>query len=238
MVTENSSPSRKEAWKMFDRIAGRYDILNRILSFGQDIYWRKRLAASLNKTGNRNLLDIASGTADVLIEICGSGNSIQTAAGIDMSGKMLERGRKKISRLNIGNIYLLPGDASAIPFKSGTFDAVTIAFGIRNVLDVSEALKDMRRILSDDGQVFILEFSLPANRLLRRCYLFYFRNILPGIGGLISGDSEAYRYLNRTVETFPYGGSFKKIMSDAGFSDVTVNPLSLGIATLYTGIKT
>jgi demethylmenaquinone methyltransferase/2-methoxy-6-polyprenyl-1,4-benzoquinol methylase len=232
------SPSRKEVWLMFDRIAHRYDLLNRLLSFGQDVVWRNRLARHLNDNPDQKILDLATGTGDVLLSLQKKSHVLKEGIGIDMSEKMLEIGRKKIIERKLQNILtLIVGNANDIPFPENSFDVVTIAFGIRNVDDTDKALCEMYRVLKNDGRLIILEFSLPANRFIRNLYLFYFRNILPKIGGIISGDSYAYNYLNETVETFPYGEQFGKLLVSNGFQNVNVKTLTFGIASIYRGDK-
>ncbi len=230
--------SRKEVWKMFDRIAHRYDLLNRLLSFGQDVIWRKRVAKHLPDRREMHLLDVATGTGDLLITLFEQNPNIQSGVGIDMAEKMLEFGRPKLQKRGVAERFsLLTGNAMDIPFAENTFDATTISFGIRNVADVLTGLTEMRRVLKNGGRAIVLEFSLPKNKLMRRLYLFYFRHILPRLGGLISGDSFAYRYLNETVETFPYGEDFCDLMRAAGFKNVQLTPLTFGIATIYQGDK-
>lgn len=230
--------TRREAWKMFDRIAHRYDLLNRLLSFGRDVAWRKRVARHLPPGGSLSVLDLATGTGDLLISMVTQRGGIAEALGIDLAEKMLAVGKEKLRRRRLdGQIRLQPGDAADIPFEDDHYDAVTIAFGIRNVPDVPLALREMRRVLKPGGRVLILEFSLPANYLVRHIYLFYFRHILPLVGSLISGDSYAYRYLNRTVEIFPYGQEFLNLLTAAGFENVGMTPLTFGVATIYQGDK-
>lgn len=221
---------------MFDRIAHRYDLLNRLLSLGQDVVWRKKVAAHLPDLAQMQVLDLATGTGDLLLTLARRNDNVAGGVGIDLAEKMLEIGRQKITRQGLdGMLRLQAGDAVQIPFDDQQFDAVTISFGIRNVLDVPRSLSEMRRVLNPGGRALILEFSLPANALLRKLYLFYFRHVLPRIGGLISGDSYAYRYLNETVETFPYGEAFCELMRQAGFEAVRMTPLTFGIATIYQG---
>ena len=230
------TPSRMQAFKMFDRIAHRYDLLNRLLSMGTDVRWRKKMNRRIPPGAGLRVLDLATGTADVLIAMERACPQVVSGVGLDMSGGMLKYGREKLVRLGLdGKFRLVRGDATCIGLGTGSFDAVTISFGIRNVLDVSQGLVEMRRILKPGGRALILEFSLPANRPFRALYLFYFRNVLPRIGALISGDSYAYRYLNETVETFPYGEDFCQLMRDAGFERVSATPLTFGIASLYQG---
>ncbi|MFC1563764.1 bifunctional demethylmenaquinone methyltransferase/2-methoxy-6-polyprenyl-1,4-benzoquinol methylase UbiE [candidate division KSB1 bacterium] len=240
-IKENHSdtaPSRVMVWKLFDRISHRYDLLNRLLSFYQDVRWRKKVVDHLKNSPAQTVLDIATGTGDLLITLCSNSGNIRNGIGIDMARKMMEIGRKKTKKMKLNNkTSLLPGDAEHIPFRNNTFDAVTIAFGIRNLLDVNSGLVEMMRVLKPGGRSIILEFSLPENSLMKKMYLFYFRYILPKAGALISGDSYAYNYLNRTVETFPYGEKFNPLMKEAGFINLKSKPLTFGVATIYTGDK-
>lgn len=231
-------PSRNDAWKIFDRIAHRYDLLNHLLSAGLDFGWRRRVADHLSGNTGQYILDIATGTADLLITLCGNRNTVKKAAGLDMSFRMLSIGRKKVLKKNLEKVIsFLHGDAMHIPVVDNVFDAVTIAFGIRNVIDVNVSLKEMFRVLKPGGRAIILEFSIPRNRVFRPVYMFYFRHLLPILGSLISGDRHAYRYLNESVETFPYGESFSEIFALAGFRNIRAEPLAAGIATIYRGEK-
>lgn len=223
---------------MFDRIAPRYDLLNRLLSGRRDIAWRKVLAQNLPEGTTLNVLDLATGTGDVLLSLASTRHPIQRGLGIDLSGGMLRHAQEKIRARNFTDtLTLVQGDATSLPVRDERYDAVTIAFGIRNVLDVDAALREMHRCLKHGGRALILEFSIPASRLLRFGYLMYFRHLLPRIGAVISGDGQAYRYLNETVESFPYGESFCDLMCQAGFHTVRPIPLTFGIATLYVGDK-
>lgn len=222
---------------MFDRIAPRYDFLNHFLSLNRDKAWRRRLAQQLPARNDLDVLDLATGTADQLLTLFKSGK-VKSGVGIDPSEKMLQIGRQKIEALKLSNkIKLLPGNAEMIPFENDSFDIVSTTFGIRNVTDVSRALNEMYRVLRRGGRTLILEFSLPKNRIIKSLYLFYFRKILPRLGGLIAGDRHAYRYLNETAETFPYGDDFCRLMNTAGFKNVQSWPLTFGVATLYRGDK-
>lgn len=222
---------------MFDRIAHRYDFLNHFLSLNRDKAWRKRLAARLPDRDNLEVLDLATGTADQLLTLF-AGGRVKSGVGLDPAEKMLEIGRRKIKERKLyDQIVLKNGSAEQIPCEDNAFDAVSISFGIRNVTDVPLALEEMRRVLKTNGRALILEFSLPRNRIIKKLYLFYFRKVLPRLGGLISGDAHAYRYLNETAESFPYGRQFCDLMRQAGFENVTARPLTFGVATLYTGDK-
>lgn len=234
----STSPSRQNVGSMFDRIAHRYDLLNRLLSFGTDVRWRKRLSKHLPAGGQLQVLDLATGTADVLISLEKNCPRVQRGTGVDLSFGMLSHGLPKLRALGLAQRFrLLQGDAQRLPLPTAAYDAVTISFGIRNVLNVDAGLREMHRILKPGGRALILEFSLPANPLFRAGYLFYFRHVLPRIGALLSGDGHAYRYLNQTVETFPYGQAFCSLMENAGFQSVRAHPLTFGIATLYQGDK-
>ena len=220
---------------MFDRIADRYDLLNRLLSFGTDVRWRKRVAKELDSINNLRLLDIATGTADQLLSLL-KRRDFDRAIGLDVSRGMLSHGVRKVAEAGLADkVAMVHGDALALPLANNSVNAVTISFGIRNVLEVDTALKEMTRIIMPGGRAVILEFSLPKNAVIRWGYLVYFRHVLPKIGGLISGDWYAYNYLNKTVETFPYGEDFAQHMRDAGFSSVKIVPLTFGIASIYVG---
>lgn len=237
--TPNSpdSPSRRDVHKMFDRIASRYDLLNHLLSANIDKRWRKRVARLLPDGDNLSVLDLACGTGDQLITLHETGR-VSQGIGIDLAEKMLNVGREKINRLKLdSSLSLQTGDAGKIPFGNDLYDAVTISFGIRNMTDVNQTLCEMHRVLKPGGRALILEFSLPANGLLRNGYLLYLRHILPKLGALISGDNAAYRYLNETIETFPHGSAFCALMTNAGFKAVLQTTLSTGIASIYQGDK-
>jgi demethylmenaquinone methyltransferase/2-methoxy-6-polyprenyl-1,4-benzoquinol methylase len=223
---------------MFDRIAGRYDLLNRLLSGGTDVAWRRRMAKHMPNGENLRLLDLATGTGDVLLAMHKQCPRVQSGVGMDLSGGMLAVGRRKIVERGLAeSLRMVRADAVTLGARKDSFDAATIAFGIRNVPNVPRGLSEMHRVLKPGGRVLILEFSIPGNALLRAPYLFYFRHILPVIGGIISGDRTAYKYLNQTVEAFPYGEAFCDLMRNAGFRDVQAFPLTFGIATLYQGEK-
>lgn len=229
---------KKSAWKIFDRIYKKYDLLNHILSLGFDLRWRKKLSALMGEKKGGALLDLATGTGDVLFSLIKHAGGFNRAVGIDMSINMLkyavEKGKNKINK---GKIDFVLGDANSIPVKTGSFDIATMAFGIRNISEPMMALKDIHRTLSRNGIALILEFSLPENGFLKKIHLFYLRYFLPVIGKIISGDIEAYRYLNRTIEVFPYGDQFIKLMEDSGFENCEKFPLTLGIVTIYKGIR-
>ena len=237
-VPEKDQPSRQDVWKMFDRIAHRYDLLNRLLSFGRDVAWRKKLAAQVGPNQRQVAVDLACGTGDILLSLYRYCPQVVLGLGIDMADRMLRLAKTKLAVFNGERpipTSLLRADACALPLETASADLVTIAFGIRNVTDVGTALEEMYRILRPGGRALILEFSLPSNRLVRSVYLFYFRSILPRLGGIISGDRYAYRYLNETVESFPYGKDFCDLMTQSGFSNTKETRLTFGVATIYSG---
>jgi len=231
-------PSRQHVGQMFDRIAHRYDLANRVLSMGTDSGWRKRMAHDLPAHEDMMILDMATGTGDVLLAMHRMNNRVRSGVGMDISSNMLAIGRDKIEDRGLASAFrMVRADATCIGAANDTFDAVTISFGIRNVPDVPAALREMHRVLKPGGRLLILEFSLPGNPLFRPLYLFYLRHFLPRIGGMLSGDQSAYRYLNQTIETFPFGGDFCALMQEAGYREVAAQPLTMGIATLYRGDK-
>jgi demethylmenaquinone methyltransferase / 2-methoxy-6-polyprenyl-1,4-benzoquinol methylase len=222
---------------MFNRIAPRYDLLNRALSFGQDVLWRRRVAHAVAKNPVTNYLDVATGTGDLLFDVLARLPHVERAVGLDPAAAMLTRARAKAERRGSRTPEFVEGDALALPFGDSTFDAVTVGFGIRNMASVDGALREMRRVLKPGGRLYVLEFSLPSRRWVRWPYLFYFRHILPRVGGAMSGDSSAYRYLNKSVEAFPYGRDMTQIMGRAAFRNVSAHELTFGIACLYVGEK-
>ena len=223
---------------MFDRIAWRYDLLNRMLSLGADVRWRKRMARHLPPGRDLKVLDLATGTADQILMLAHASDRVGASEGMDLSEGMLEIGRRKVKEQGMSHLVTLrTGDATAIPAADNTCDVVTISFGIRNVENVPRALSEMLRVLKPGGRALILEGSLPANTFLRKLYLLYFRHVLPRVGAWVSGDGGAYAYLNRTVETFPCGEAFCALMRTAGFRDVSFDPRTFGVATIYRGDK-
>jgi len=221
---------------MFDRIAHRYDLVNRLMTGGQDVKWRKRMGSHLPAGESLQLLDLATGTGDQALSLLETCPRIASSIGMDLSEEMLAHGREKIGEKGLSDRFtMVTGDAMQIPAEDQSADVITISFGIRNVIDVSTSLRDMLRVLRPGGRVIILECSLPRNAIIRAGFLGYFRYVMPVLGGLISGDRKAYRYLNRTVETFPYGEAFCQLLREAGFENVGETPLTLGSVTIYQG---
>ena len=240
MRTQNEklSISKEKSWQMFNEIAKTYDLLNRLLAFGLDIQWRKKLLTFMDKADDIEMLDLATGTADVLIMLAKEKAAIIKGVGVDMAANMLEIGRHKIQKAQLDQrLELKEGDANNIPADENSFDYTTMSFGIRNVEDPTVVLKEMRRVLRGGGRTLILEFSLPKNLIVRWGHIFYLRHIVPVIGWMFSGHYRAYKYLNQTIEDFPYGDAFCQLLKDAGFVNVKANPLFLGVATIYQGDK-
>lgn len=232
----SQGPSRNDVPQMFDRIASTYDLLNRLLSFGTDILWRRKVARFLPPRRNQHVLDLATGTGDQIVALLEQSNRVKTCVGMDLAEKMLEIGRRKIKKRDISEaVTLMVGDASAIPADDCRFDAVTISFGIRNVTDVKKTLREMYRVLKPGGRLLVLEFAMPRNRLLRVGVLVYLRHVLPCLGTLVSGDARAYRYLNETIETFPSGEAFCDLLRAASFTGVVAHSVPLGLPVIYQG---
>ncbi len=222
---------------MFNQIAGRYDFLNRFLSGGIDIYWRKKAIAELQSLKPRIVLDVATGTADVAIMTM-KYLTPEKIIGIDISIGMLALGREKIAKAMLNKqIELLEGDSETINFPDNSFDAVTVAFGVRNFEHLSLGLKEMLRVLKPGGKLVVLEFSRPKQSGFKGLYKLYMKLVAPGIGKLISKNKAAYQYLNDSVQAFPEGEEFKNILQDTGYSDTYLKTLSLGICTIYCGTK-
>ena len=224
--------------RMFDRIAPTYDLLNRLLSFGRDVVWRRRAARCLGDRGPIRVLDLATGTADLPIALLQECPRISDVVGVDCSEEMLRVGREKIGRRGLSDrVRLVRGDATNTPFSDASFDAVTMAFGIRNTPDAKATLDEIHRLLGPAGTAVVLEFSLPANPVMRWGYLAYLRFVIPVIGALVSRDRGAYRYLNQSIEAFHGPAAFWAMMEQAGFRDVSAAPLTGGVASIYKGSK-
>ena len=230
--------SQNDVRQMFNRISRRYDLLNRLLSFGTDVSWRRKMAYFLPCHNDQKILDLATGTADQILALFEQTDTVRSGIGMDLAEKMLELGRKKIEERGLSEVISLKvGDVTAIPAANETFDVVTISFGIRNVTHVAKGIEEMYRVLKPGGRVLILEFSLPWSRLVRGAYLCYLRHILPRVGAWVSGAPLAYRYLNETIETFPYGEVFCNLLRAEGFTAVEAHPLTFGVAMIYRGDK-
>lgn len=234
---QQQGSKKKQVEDMFDNIASKYDFLNHFLSLGIDITWRKKAIDKLKADNPKKILDVATGTADVAIEMTKRLNP-ESIVGLDLSKEMLAVGQKKIEKRKIDDIIeLVHGDSENLPFEDNTFDAITVAFGVRNFENLEKGLKEMNRVLKPDGQVVILEFSKPTSFPFKQGYNFYFKNILPNIGKLTSKDPKAYNYLYESVQAFPDGEKFLEVMSKTGYKHNQAQSLTLGICAIYTGRK-
>ncbi len=219
---------------MFDTIAPRYDLLNRLLSLRQDVWWRQAMISAMDIPGDGIVLDVACGTGDVALEILRQKGPGVRVVGADFSPGMLLLAKDKIGA---SDLHLVSGNALSLPFREKTFDAVTIAFGIRNIVDKHTALNAFCEQLKPGGMLLVLELATPQKGLLRSLYLFYFKKLLPLIGWFFSKNLGAYQYLPKSVLSFPKPEAFSAIMRSAGFSNIRWRNLTLGIATLYVGHK-
>lgn len=236
-MNTNVNDRKKESYKIFDDIANTYDFLNHFLSMGIDIYWRNKLLKHLPQKESINALDLATGTGDVALTLV-KDERVKKITGLDLSIGMIEVGKVKVKKKKLDQkINLMIGDGTNIEAADSTFDLTTISFGIRNFNDPQKSLHEIYRVLKPNGRVMIMEFSIPKNFLVRSIYFFYFRNLLPFIGNIVSKHKDAYTYLNQSVETFPYGEAFLKLMDNAKFKNLKAIPLTFGIATLYIGDK-
>ena len=228
---------KDESYKIFDKIAGTYDFLNHLLSFGIDIYWRKVVINNLPKRNDLEILDLACGTGDLTIALAKEKN-VKSVLGIDLSQGMIDIGKTKITRKKLSDKSSMEiGDGVNIPKEDNSFDVTTVSFGIRNFPDTQKSLHNMYRVIRTGGRSMVLEFSIPKNIFFRGIYFFYFRYLLPFVGNLVSKHKDAYSYLNETVEDYPYGENFAQMMKNAGFKNVHFKELTFGIATLYIGDK-
>lgn len=226
--------------RMFNAIAPRYDLLNRLLSGGMDKCWRRKMVQKLAPKAGESILDLACGTADVAIDILQqSRGSLNKLVGVDFSPAMLTLAQAKLftSASTMDNVFLTAGSAESLPLADAQFDGLTVAFGVRNFADLDRGLAEMARVLKPGGRAVILEFSLPRSRILCWGYKLYFKRVLPFLGGLISGQPDAYRYLPDSVETFPVRQALEQRLLTAGFDRVEYRDMSLGIVTLYRAFK-
>jgi len=235
---KNSTESKKkQVENMFDKIAFRYDFLNRFLSAGIDVGWRKKAIRQLISLQPKNILDVATGTADFALT-CYQILKPEKITGIDISDKMLDIGRKKIAKAGLKNsIELLYGDSEAILFDDNSFDAVTVAFGVRNFENLEKGLSEIKRVLKPGGKLLVLECTKPTWPVIKQLYVFYMKFITPKIGKIIAKNNEAYLYLNDSVLHFPQKESFIHILKQSGYRNTFYKTLTLGICTIYCAEK-
>ncbi|HSZ32024.1 MAG TPA: bifunctional demethylmenaquinone methyltransferase/2-methoxy-6-polyprenyl-1,4-benzoquinol methylase UbiE [Puia sp.] len=230
-------PKKQQVADMFNKIAFRYDFLNRVLSGGIDRSWRKKAIRELNDLDPKNILDVATGTADMPLMLRRFLNP-EKITGIDISNSMLEIGRQKIIKSGLENVITLQeGDGESINFPENSFDAVTVAFGVRNFQNLENGLSEMLRVMKPGGKLVILEFSKPGKGFFLPFYKIYLRIIAPRIGKAVSGNAFAYQYLNDSVNAFPEGEAFMKILKISGYGNIYHKKLSWGICTIYCGTK-
>jgi demethylmenaquinone methyltransferase/2-methoxy-6-polyprenyl-1,4-benzoquinol methylase len=233
---QDQSGKKQQVARMFDNISRRYDFLNHFLSMGIDKRWRKKAIEMLRPLAPKVMLDVATGTGDFAIQALTL--EPQKVIGIDISEGMLEVGKKKIERLKLSSvIQLQKGDSENLAFAENKFDAVTVAFGVRNFEDLERGLREIHRVLRQGGMLIVLEFSRPRKAPFRQIYNFYFKGILPKIGRLISKDKSAYTYLPASVEAFPDGAAFEAILKKVGFKNTSCKPLTFGISSIYSAEK-
>ncbi|MCL6294169.1 bifunctional demethylmenaquinone methyltransferase/2-methoxy-6-polyprenyl-1,4-benzoquinol methylase UbiE [Jejuia spongiicola] len=234
---KNSELGKKEqVTKMFDTISGDYDGLNRVISFGIDIKWRKKVVKLVKEKQPETILDIATGTGDLAINLAET--NATKIIGLDISSGMLDIGKEKIKKKGLEQkIEMVLGDSENMPFDDNTFDAITVAFGVRNFETLENGLKEILRVLKPSGNFVILETSMPDKTPYKQGYNFYTKNILPVIGRVFSKDRSAYKYLCESASTFPYGEALNNILRKIGFINVEDFPQTFGVATIYRASK-
>lgn len=233
---EDHASKKQQVARMFNSISARYDLLNHLLSAGVDVYWRRKAISQLRKLKPGLILDVATGTGDFAIEALSL--NPQKVIGVDISDGMLEIARKKIQQRKMGDrISIEKGDSEKLPFQENMFDAVIVAFGVRNFEDLEKGLADMLRVLKPGGKAVILEFSKPDRFPFKQFYGFYFKYIVPLIGRWVSRDDSAYNYLPESVHAFPRGATFTGILSRLGYKEASCQRLTFGICSIYTGTK-
>jgi len=235
--SSQQGPSRKEVWKMFDRFHRRYDLANRIISLGRDKAWRRKVADFAPQKTDLDILDLATGTGDQLFALHKAGLRWRSATGMDMASGMLSIARQKNKNIPCPDIRWIEGDATQLHLHPVKYDFITMSYGIRNVLDVPGTLRGIFSALRPGGVAAILEASRPGFAPLALAHRLFLRLWVQGVGGLISGDPAAFRYLPDTILTFPSGEDFLALMREAGFEQVKQTPLMLGAVSIYSGAR-
>ena len=227
---------KEQVTKMFDTISKNYDGLNRVISFGIDIKWRKKVVEILKKEQPNSILDIATGTGDLAIARTKTG--AREIVGLDISPGMLAVGKEKVTDKNLDNtIEMVVGDSENLVFDANSFDAVTVSFGVRNFETLETGMAEILRVLKPNGTLVVLETSVPTKTPYKKGYNFYTKNILPLIGKIFSKDDSAYGYLSESASVFPHGENFNNILREIGFIDVTNKPQTFGVASIYVAKK-
>ena len=228
---------KEQVAQMFDNISGNYDGMNRIISFGIDVKWRKKVVSLVKKCNPTDVLDIATGTGDLAINIAKE-TSVKKVVGLDISQGMLNVGKEKIAKEKLTDkIEMILGDSEKMPFKDNSFDAITVAFGVRNFEHLEKGLTEILRVLKPKGTFVILETSVPEKSPFKQFYNFHSKRILPLMGKLFSKEGSAYNYLSESASKFPYGEKLNNILRKVGFIDVENKPQTFGVATIYTATK-
>ncbi len=227
---------KDQVTQMFDNISENYDGLNRVISFGIDIKWRKRVVAILTAKQPKTILDIATGTGDLAINLVETG--AEKIVGLDISPGMLEVGKKKITHKKLDHtIEMVVGDSENLPFEANSFDAITVAFGVRNFETLEKGLAEIHRVLAPGGTFVVLETSVPTKTPFKQGYNLYIKYMLPAIGKLFSKDKSAYTYLSESASVFPHGNTFNNILRKIGFIEVENKPQTFGVASIYVATK-
>ncbi|MDP5062441.1 MAG: bifunctional demethylmenaquinone methyltransferase/2-methoxy-6-polyprenyl-1,4-benzoquinol methylase UbiE [Maribacter sp.] len=227
---------KEQVTKMFDTISKNYDGLNRVISFGIDIKWRKKVVELLKKENPQSILDIATGTGDLAIALVKTG--AKKIVGLDISPGMLAVGKEKVTDKKLDStIEMVVGDSENLLFEDNSFDAVTVSFGVRNFETLEKGMSEILRVLKPNGSLVVLETSVPTKTPYKQGYHFYTKNILPLIGKLFSKDNSAYGYLSESASVFPHGENFNNILREIGFIDVTNKPQTFGVASIYVAKK-
>ncbi|PIV16620.1 MAG: bifunctional demethylmenaquinone methyltransferase/2-methoxy-6-polyprenyl-1,4-benzoquinol methylase UbiE [Flavobacteriales bacterium CG03_land_8_20_14_0_80_35_15] len=234
---KDSDLSKKaQVAQMFDNISKKYDFLNHFLSMGIDVGWRKKVVKIIGKQNPNSILDIATGTGDLAIMLADL--KVSEIVGLDLSEGMLAVGTEKVKAKHLSKVIaMIQGDSENLPFEDNRFDAITVSFGVRNFENLTKGLSEILRVLKPQGKLVILEFSKPESFIMKHLYGFYSSVILPFLGKLISKDRSAYTYLPESVAAFPYGKAFNQILKNVGFNAIENQPVSFGIATIYSASK-
>lgn len=233
---ELDSSKKEQVAQMFDNISQRYDFLNHLLSLSIDKGWRRKVVYLVHRDKPRRILDVATGTADLAIAMAKI--APESVVGVDISAGMLEVGRQKVRKKGLSELITLEqGDSENLPYPDASFDAITVAFGVRNFENLEKGLREMHRVLRPGGKLLILEFSQPTRFPFKQLYNFYFRNILPLLGKLVSRDQSAYTYLPESVGAFPYGLEMTKILKKCGYRNNRFTPVTFGVASIYESVK-
>lgn len=228
---------KEQVTEMFDNISNNYDGLNRVMTFGIDISWRKKVVQHVSSVAPKSILDIATGTGDLAIMLAQQ-TQADKIIGLDISKGMLEIGREKVKYANLHEkITMTHGDSENLPFQNDSFDAVTVSYGVRNFEDLDKGLSEIRRVLKPGGILVILETSVPTKFPYKQGYQIYTKTLLPVMGKLLAKDKEAYAYLSKSAEAFPYGKKFNAILTKNSFQSVTDRPVTFGVSTIYTAFK-